>query len=81
MPGDKELVEAEILCRRLLEDGRFFDRHGVLNSDGRKLLNRIVRIVVKKIPYAKSRAYVARREPTLENVARLLEVIRTGDSR
>ena len=76
MKDDREVIEAITLCRRLVHERRlFFDNYGILNSDGRKLLNRIVRIVVKKVPMLRGVAVKARREPTFENVLKLLDLL------
>ncbi|MCE4617750.1 MAG: hypothetical protein F7C32_04115 [Desulfurococcales archaeon] len=74
MSRDHEILEAIVLCRKLVDERqRFFDKYGVLNSDGRKLLNRIVRIVMKKVPQVRAVAVKARREPILDNILRFLE--------
>jgi len=52
----------------------YFDRHGVLNSDGRRLLNEIIRLVVYEYPELKPLVKKVRKDPTLSNVVKLAEI-------
>jgi len=52
----------------------YFDRHGVLNSDGRRLLNEIIRLVVYEYPELKPLAKKVRKDPTLSNIVKLAEI-------
>ena len=52
----------------------YFDRHGALNSDGRRLLNEIIRLVVYEYPELKPLVKKVRKDPTLSNVVKLAEI-------
>jgi len=52
----------------------YFDKYGVLNSDGRRLLNEIIRLLIYEHPELKPLVKRVRKDPTLSNVVRLAEV-------
>ncbi len=66
---------ARRLARKLLEEqDRYFSR-GVLNSDGRRLLEKLIRVLLEEKPWARRVVEKVRRDPTLENVVRLVRVV------
>lgn len=68
--------EVENLVRKLLTNrGEFFDKTNTLNSDGRRLLNKIIKLVLSNHPELRRLATKTRKNPTLENVAKLAEEI------
>ncbi|MCC6032888.1 MAG: hypothetical protein LM561_02265 [Desulfurococcaceae archaeon] len=69
-------TEVDNLVRRLLtRREEFFDKSNVLNSDGRRLLNKVIRMVLSEYPELRKLASKTRKNPTLENVTRLAEEI------
>jgi len=63
------------LIRKLISGyTKFFSKNGVLNSDGRKLLEEMIRILVQEYPQYKRLVKKVRRNPTLENVLRIAEI-------
>ncbi|PUA32531.1 MAG: hypothetical protein B7O98_07735 [Zestosphaera tikiterensis] len=61
--------------RKLLTEYRlYFDKNGVLNSEGRKLLEEMLRFLIYEHPEYKPLASKTRKEPTLSNVIKLAEV-------
>jgi len=72
---DSQDRDVKSLLRKLLSGYQlYFDRHGVLNSDGRRLLNEIIRLLVYEYPELKPLAKKVRKNPTLSNVVKLAEV-------
>jgi len=72
-PRLKVLVTS--LFRKLfLGYGKYFSKYGLLNSDGRRLLNEIVKPILKQNPQAKPLIKEVRKEPTLENLRKLSEL-------
>jgi hypothetical protein len=69
-------TELENLIRKLLTRREvFFDKTNVLNSDGRRLLNKIIRMVLREYPELRKLVSKTRKNPTLENVIKLAEEI------
>jgi len=69
-------AEVDNLVRRLLtRREEFFDKSNVLNSDGRRLLSKIIRTVLSEYPELRKLASKTRKNPTLENVTKLVEEI------
>ncbi len=67
--------DLKYLMRKLLLGYRlYFDKDGVLNSDGRRLLEEIARFLVYEHPELKPLVKKVRKNPTLNNVIRLAEV-------
>ena len=64
-----------LLKKLLLGYHLYFDRFGVLNSDGRRLLAEVLRYLVYEHPELKPLARRVRKDPTLENVAKLARVV------
>lgn len=68
--------EVENLVRRLLTSKEeFFDKTNTLNSDGRRLLNKIIKLVLSDHPELRRLASKTRKNPTLENVIRFADEI------
>lgn len=68
--------EVESLVRKLLENKeRFFDKTNTLNSDGRRLLNKIIKLTLSNHPELRKLASKTRKNPTIENVIKLAEEI------
>ncbi|MEM1604395.1 MAG: hypothetical protein QXZ48_05840 [Zestosphaera sp.] len=68
--------EVENLIRKLLTNREeFFDKTNTLNSDGRRLLNKILKLVLSNHPELRGLATKTRKNPTLENVTKLAEEI------
>ena len=63
-----------LMKKLLLGYSRFFSKNGVLNSDGRKLLEEIIRLLMYEHPKYKPLARKVRKNPTLRNVIRLAEL-------
>ncbi|RLG89180.1 MAG: hypothetical protein DRO15_01105 [Thermoprotei archaeon] len=63
-----------LMKKLLLGYSRFFSKSGVLNSDGRKLLEEIIRLLMYEHPKYKPLARKVRKNPTLRNVIRLAEL-------
>lgn len=68
----KNLVEKLITNRE-----EFFDKTNTLNSDGRRLLNKIIKLVLAEYPELRKLASKTRKKPTLENVIKLANEIRS----
>ena len=70
--GGLGLGEACRILRRLLDDyTAYFDRYGYINSEGRKMLERAVHIVLEEQPALRRLIYRVRREATVEAVRKL----------
>ncbi|WP_048061403.1 hypothetical protein [Hyperthermus butylicus] len=66
--------EACDLLRILLEEyHNYFDKMGWLNSDGRGVFEKIVRMLLNSNPSLRRLIYKVRRKPTLESILRLAE--------
>ncbi|MEM0037996.1 MAG: hypothetical protein QXX81_03050 [Zestosphaera sp.] len=71
--------EARNLLLKLLEDrDAFFDKNNVLNSDGRRLLNKVLKLVLRDRPKLRGVAGKVRRNPTYDNVLRLTKELLEG---
>ncbi len=69
-------TEVDNLIRKLLtRREEFFDKSNVLNSDGRRLLSKIIRMVLSEYPELRKLASKTRKNPTLENITKLVEEI------
>ena len=76
MSRDSFGPEVRSLARKLLLGYRiYFDRFGALNSDGRRLLAELCRYLVYEHPEMKEFVKRVRKEPTLENLAKLFSTI------
>ncbi len=61
--------------RKLLRGYRLYFSRGVLNSDGRRLFEEFARFLVYEHPEYKGLVSRARRDPSLENVVRVAEIV------
>lgn len=60
-----------LLSKLLINYREFFDKNGILNSEGRKVLEEVIRLILNTNPEYRNMIYRVRREPTLENVVRI----------
>jgi hypothetical protein len=60
-----------LLSKLLINYREFFDKNGILNSEGRKMLEEVIRLILNINPEYRNMIYRVRREPTLENVVRI----------
>ena len=70
----REGFRAEVcrLYEHLLRNStRYFDRFDFLNSDGRRVFERLVRLLLEDAPWLRGVVYNVRRSPSLEAVVRL----------
>ena len=69
----------EAICRALRERERYFDRRGVLNSDGRKLVARAAREARSLgLHISAERAWELLRDPTMDKAVNLVVSLRGG---
>ncbi len=66
---DKEI--RSLLTKLLTGYRTYFDKTGLLNSEGRKLFEGVARLVVREHPERKEIISKARRNPTLENIIKV----------
>lgn len=72
--------DLKYLMRKLLLGYRlYFDKDGVLNSDGRRLLEEIARFLIYEHPELKPLVRKVRKNPTLSNVIRLAEAFMSSE--
>jgi len=62
---------ASLLKELLLGYGKYFSKYGLLNSDGKRVLNEVARPILETNPQLKPLIRDLRREPTLENLRKL----------
>ncbi len=66
--------EAKKLMTKLLSNkSSFFDKNNVLNSDGRRLLSKVIKLTLRERPELRGILSKTRKNPTLDNVMRLAE--------
>jgi len=63
-----------LMWKLLLNYTKFFSKDNVLNSDGRRLLEEIIRLLMYEHPEYKALARKVRKNPTLRNVIKLAEL-------
>ncbi len=68
-----------LITKMLLGFGKYFSKDCVLNSDGRRLLEEILKPVVRRYPHLKGIARNVRKEPTLENILKLASIFMSED--
>ncbi|ALL00262.1 hypothetical protein Pyrde_0212 [Pyrodictium delaneyi] len=73
--------EACRLIEALLKGYSKYFSNDVLNSDGRRLLERLVRLLLETNPGLRRLVYRVRRNPTLEMILRLAEEFYLCDAR
>jgi len=66
-------IEACRILETLLGEYQSYFSHGVLNSDGRRLFERMARLLLEANPSLRRLVYRVRRDPTVEMVIRLAE--------
>lgn len=64
-----------LVVKLLLGYKLYFDRDGVLNSEGRKLFEEIARLLVYEHPEFKPLVKKTRKNPTLSNVVKVAETL------
>jgi len=64
-----------LMRKLLLNYTKFFSKDNVLNSDGRKLLEEIIRLLMYEHPEYRSLVRKVRKNPTLRNIIRLAELL------
>ncbi|RLG76674.1 MAG: hypothetical protein DRO12_04185 [Thermoprotei archaeon] len=74
MKEDLKFVVA-VLRKLIIERHRYFDKYERLNSDGRKLLERALRYLIKHDHSKKRIVKKVRRRATLDEVLRLVEAL------
>lgn len=62
-----------LLIKLLQNKSVFFDKNYVLNSDGRRLLNKVLKLLLRERPELRGAVSKIRKNPTYENVLRLAE--------
>lgn len=67
--------DVEALLRKLLLGYRQYFHSDVLNSDGRKLFEEILRMIMHKHPELRRSIYRLRRSPTIDNVLKLAKIV------
>ena len=78
---DQRNIEyAKNLLRKLLIGYRLYFSHDVLNSDGRKILNDIIRAVLSERPEMRRFLKKIRAKPTLDNIIKLAETLECRDA-
>ncbi len=76
MNSDGYGKDIKYLIKKLVKNYyRYFDKNGVLNSDGRRLLYELTRFLVYEHPEFKKFIQRLRKEPTLENILKLAEKV------
>ena len=63
-----------LLRKLFLGYGKYFSKSGVLNSDGRRVLNEVIKPILEQNPQIKPLIKDVRKEPTLENLRKLAEL-------
>lgn len=67
--------DVEALLRKLLLGYRQYFHSDVLNSDGRKLFEEILRMIVHEHPELRRSIYRLRRAPTIDSVLKLAKIV------
>ncbi len=57
----------------------YFDKNNVLNSEGRKILEEMLKYLIYEHPEYKPLASKTRKEPTLFNIIKLAEVFMSSE--
>jgi len=68
-----------LIAKMLLGFSKYFSKSCVLNSDGRRLLEEILKPTVRRYPHLRGIARKVRREPTLENILKLASIFMDYD--
>jgi hypothetical protein len=68
----QNVLEACRILLRMIEDYEmYFDRYGYANSEGRKMLERALHIILEEEPSLRRLAYRVRRDASLEAIRKL----------
>lgn len=67
--------EAYRLLRKLILEYEEYFSHDVLNSEGRKVFEKAVKIILREHPELKQLVSRVRRKPTLENILKIVRVV------
>jgi len=67
------------LFRKLISGYKVYFSHGILNSEGRKIFEEAVRMLIYEYPEYKPIISKARRDPTLENVLKVARIVLDED--
>ena len=67
--------EAYRLLRKLIVEYEEYFSHDVLNSEGRKVFEKAVKIILREHPELKQLVSRVRRKPTLENILKIVRVV------
>ncbi len=80
MRKGKRLRDALRMLEALVGDAaggrRYWDRFDCLNSDGRRLLHSITKVLLEEEPWLRRMVYEARREPCRSVLEKLLDRVR-----
>lgn len=64
----------ELIVRLLNNYTTLFSKNGVLNSEGRKILEEVIKVIMNNYPFYRRLVYRVRREPTLDNILKLARI-------
>ncbi len=67
--------DVEALLRKLLLGYRTYFHNDVLNSDGRKIFEEILRMIMYEHPELRRIVYKVRRNPTIDSVLRIAVLV------
>ncbi len=76
-PLDRDVKS--LLTKLLINHRAFFSKEGVLNSEGRKLFERIARLIVREHPERKEVISKTRKNPTLRSVFQIATMFMEED--
>ena len=72
MSKENNIKDIKRLLSKILTNYiEFFDKNGTLNSEGRKLLEETIRLILNTNPEYRNTIYRVRRRPTLENIVKI----------
>ncbi len=70
MSRDKEIYLHNLFKKLIMNREKYF--YGdYINSDGRRLLEEILKIILEQYPYYRRRVYRVRRDPCIYNIVKL----------
>lgn len=67
--------EAYRLLRKLVLEYEEYFSHDILNSEGRKVFEKAVKIILREHPELRQLVSKVRRRPTLENILKIIRVV------
>ena len=74
MCGSLQREAYRLLTKLIVEYEEYFS-HDVLNSEGRKVFEKAVKIILREHPELKQLVSRVRRKPTLENILKIVRVV------